>query len=278
MRGDGADFLIERLRLAAAALLHIDEELVPRVIELAGEDGEAVGLLRQIGGGGLERIGIAAERAEIQVGEIAGSGETAQIGARLPDLLTASLCLMQRREARIEIGFLLRPIGLGALDRSGDGREIEGVDRVVIALHLLQTARAGALEIDPMRGFVLRASGVAKGGRAKLPHIGEELIGFLAIAAVVLLFDGIEALHVAAGRLQHRLRAIKRDRPLAAGGDGAEERRIALDFARDFILGVRELRRRRRERGALGIDGGASLRAAGRQSRGTEPPPSWRRR
>ena len=54
-------------------------------------------------------------------------------------------------------------------------------------------------------------------------------------------------------------RAIECHRPLARGGDGAEEIGIRRDFARDFILGVLDLGRGRGDGGAFGIDSGARL-------------------
>ncbi len=110
-----------------------------------------------------------------------------------------------------------------------------------------------------MRGFVLGGGGLAHGGRSQPALLGEEFFGLGAVGAAVLLFDRVEALDVAVGRLQRACGAIERNGPLAAGRDGAEELGIRRDFARDLILGVLDLGRGRGDRGAFGIDGGACL-------------------
>ena len=97
----------------AAARLHVDQDLVPRPVELRRQRLQLRALLRERRGVGVQLLGGGEQRADIQPGDIARGGLPPRGGGRLPQRVVASAMVWRSAvEARLEIAALLRPVGL----------------------------------------------------------------------------------------------------------------------------------------------------------------------
>ena len=215
----------------------------------------------KVGSRGVERIGGAEQGAEIEAGEVSGSGFAAGIGGGLPERVGLGGTAAKSGEARVEIGLLLRPIGLRPSATAAAARiEVEGMDRLVIAIHLLDDFGQALLEIDPVGGVLLNAGGVVRGrwcgaaARARAgPRPWRDRRGGSAFSSAVSCSISREA--------DWRSPADwpSTHGPGLAGGDGAVELGLGLELAGDLVLRGAEGGLRAGEGGALGIDAGAQV-------------------
>src|SRR5262249_12075361 len=177
---NGADLL---LVLVAAALLHVDQQLVPGVVKLGGERLDGSSLPREIGGGGFERVGGAEEHGVVHLARVVGRGRATGIGARLPRLVGAVGGGANGSETRIGVGPLFRPVGLGFLHRAGQASQIHGLDRFVVALHVLDLLRQVLLQFDPVSRVFADGFDFVGGAPARLALVAQKVCGLLAIRA-----------------------------------------------------------------------------------------------
>ena len=157
-------------------------------------------------------------------------------------------------EARVQVGLLFGPIVLGALHVGGDGREVEVVDGLVIALHFGDLLRQMGAGVNPVGSFFLDGGGVAKGLRAGFPFVGDQGFHLLAVGAAIVFLDASELVDVIGGGAEfarcyaHSL------------GQLLPERESVEEIGRGGYLIVHlgadgaELRLRGGKRGALAID------------------------
>src|ERR1039458_5949604 len=131
------DLLVVLARIAAAAGLHIHQDLVPRLVQLRAQRLQFPGLLGQVRRAGLERVRRREQGAEIDLGVIVGGRGTARLGGGLPELVSARLDAARRGQARFQIALLRRPIGLRLLCGRRGCRQVYRMDARVIAFHVL---------------------------------------------------------------------------------------------------------------------------------------------
>ena len=133
------------------------------------------------------------------------------------------------------------------------------MDRLIVALHLLDDLGQVLLEIDPVSGVLPDAGSAAESGGAELLFMREQSLDFGAIAAAVLLLERGELLHIARGRLQVGGGLAENGLPGLAGGDGAIELGFRLELAGDLILRGADGGLGAGEHGALGSDAGTQF-------------------
>ena len=206
----------------------------------AVSDCSSAAFLRERRGVGVQLLGRGQQRADIEAGDIARGGLAPRGGGRLPDRRRRSRCSARsapRRDSRSPR--LSGQSDSRLLHRGRHRSEIERVERLVIALHLLHLFGQLLLQLDPVVGVLLDRRWRGQRGGAGAPARARASAAARSRSSRRFCFSSAESCSMSReADCRSAARLGERGRPLLAGRNRAEQVGLGLEIVRDFVLRV----------------------------------------